>query len=85
MNVPHWDIQGYGVIAKGNAIWLSLISLLVRREGKMIEVRPDDMLVGEEAVAKFGLGSTGGMTAKQKEKHQNVKVVRVEDRENTAL
>lgn len=75
MNVPHWDIEGYGAITRGNAVWLALTSLLVRREGKMIEVRPEEMLVGEIARGQFNASNV----------KSEVRVERIEDRPSTAL
>lgn len=85
MNVPHWNIENYGTVSRRNVAWNTLVSLLVRRSGKPTEVKPDDMLVGEEAIARFGLGSTAGMTTKKKKQHQECKVVRVEDQEDTSV
>ena len=84
-NVPHWNIEGYGIVPRNNAAWNSLLSLVVRREGRMIEILPDTMEIGEKAVAKFGLGSTAGMTAAQKRQHQETNVERVEDQPDTSV
>lgn len=85
MNVPHWNIECYGTVSRRNVAWTALVSLLVRREGKMVDVRPEDMLIGEIGTATFGLGFTAGMSKKQKRQHEETRVERVEDQPDRAI
>ena len=102
--VPHWNIESYGTVSRKNTAWTLLVSLLVRRSGKMVEVMPDDMAIGEEGTATFGgchvpLSRDVIETPRKRMVNRHVaaradaaarrasecKVVRVEDREDTAV
>lgn len=48
-----WEIEGVGRVQAKNAAWFRLVSLRVRREGKLVEVIPPKMNVGEVADATF--------------------------------
>lgn len=48
-----WKVEYIGEIDRGNAIWLKMTELVVIREGKDVQVRPDDMSIGEIGLGTF--------------------------------